>query len=197
MAINKKNLLGKDPIDVGIKDAVHVAIVSLVAGSAIPCGCRIKLNCDGQAITARDSDKDSFGVASPWSGRIARGSRFWALMDPDSVAAVEHTWDSDIDFSKKPKPVTENRTIAEFAKVCDVTYQEMLSACDSYINTDCKANYPGMLSEETVEEAVEKGFYLSDLWSEWAEETGYEFDNMGSECCPEYEYPRCLPFQWA
>ena len=195
MAINKKNLLGKNPIDVGIKDAVHVAIVSLVAGSAIPCGCRIKLNCDNQAIPARDGDKASFGVASPWSGRIARGERFWGLMDPDSVAAVEHTWDCDIDFSVKSKPVTENSTIARYAKDCGVTYQEMLSACNSYVETDRKANYPGTLSEETVEEAV--GGYFYDLWSEWAEETGYEFDNEGTECCPEYDYPDCLPFQWA
>ena len=78
-----------------------------------------------------------------------------------------------------------------------MTYQEMLSARNSYIQTDRKANYPGTLTEETVEEVVEKELYLSDLWSEWAEETGYEFDNIGSECCPEYEYPDVIPFQWA
>lgn len=195
MAINKKNLLGKNPIDVGIKDAVHVAIVSLVAGSAIPCGCRIKLNCDNQAIPARDGDKASFGVASPWSGRIARGERFWGLMDPDSVAAVEHTWDCDIDFSVKPKPVTENSTIASFAKDCGVTYEQMMQACDTCVRTDRPANYPGTLSQEAVEEATSNDCY--ELWSEWAEETGYEFDNEGTECCPEYAYPDGLPFQWA
>jgi len=195
VAINKKNLLGKNPIDVGIKDAVHVAIVSLVAGTALPCGCRIKLNCDNQAIPARDGDKDSFGVVSPWSGRIARGERFWALMDPDSVAAVEHTWDCDIDFSVKPKLVEENGYIADVAKKCGVTYEQMMQACKTFIDTERPANYPGTLSEETVEEETDSDD-LYTLWSEWSEETGYEFDNMGSECCPEYEYPDRLPFEW-
>ncbi len=28
-----------------------------------------------------------------------------------------------------------------------------------------------------------------DLWSSWSDEVGHEFENHGSECCPEYAYP--------
>ena len=34
------------------------------------------------------------------------------------------------------------------------------------------------------------------MWYEWANESGYEFDNHGSECCPEYAYPDDVPFEW-
>jgi len=190
--INKKKFLGKNPDDVGIKDAIHVAIVSVIAGSAIKTGSRVKLNNDGHAVSTYG--REGFGVADPFVGTVARGDRFWVLVDPDKVDTVNHTWELNIQFPTTVPEVKKNRTIQEVADAIGVKYEDLMQACTSYVNSDRKSPYPGMKTVDEVEAAVED-LYLSDLWSEWAEEVGYEFDNIGSECCPEHEYPDCIPFE--
>lgn len=190
--INKKKFLGKNPDDVGIKDAIHVAIVSVLAGSAIQTGSRVKLNNDGHAVCA--SGREGFGVADPFVGTVARGDRFWVLIDPDKVDTVSHTWEMNLQFPTTVPEVKKNRTIQEVADAIGVKYEDLMQACTSYVNTDRKSPYPGMKTVDEVEAAVEE-IELYELWSEWSEETGYEFYNIGSECCPEYEYPGCIPFE--
>lgn len=190
MAINKKKSLGREPDSLGEKDAVHVAIVSVVAGKPIQPGGRVRLAKDGMAEPG--GDNDSIGVADPWGGRIHRGKKFWLMMDIDSVSAVEHTWSCGIKFLTDNVVVEQNKYLAGMAKDLGVSYDDLMKACSDFVERDTKPPYPGTLSEEAADDAV----YRDDLYSEWADETGYEFPNLGTECCPEYEYPDCLPFSW-
>ena len=192
--INKKKFLGKNPDELGVKDAIHVAIVSCIAGQAIKGGGRVMLNKDGQAINA--SCNSGFGVADPFIGQIARGEHFWAMVDPQEVATVAHTWDHPVQFTASPAPVKKNACLDEVATLLGVTYEQLMHACGSYVRTDRKAPYPGNLTVDAGEEIIEKEIEISDMWYEWANESGYEFENMGSECCPEYEYPDDVPFEW-
>ena len=195
MAINKRKYLGKSPDELGVKDAIHVAIVSCVAGCAIKCGARVQLNRDGHAEECGDQERGGFGVADPFAGQIARGQKFWVMLDPDSVDTVSHSWDHKIEFPTNPVPVPQNRCLVDFAAALGVSYTDLMAACAYYVKTGHKHGYPGTLSQETAEEQAEK-HYLSDMWSEWSDESGYEFDNDGSECCPECSYPDEIPFQW-
>lgn len=190
MAINKKKSLGREPDRLGDKDAVHVAIVSMIASRPIQPGGRVRIANDGTAEPGDDSD--GIGVADPWGGRIHRGKKFWVLMDIDSVSAVEHTWSCGIQFKTENVVVKQNRYLEEIAREIGVSYDELMKACDDFLENDRLTDYGGVLSEGAALKAVR----LYDMWSEWAGETGYEFPNMGSECCPEYEYPDCLPFRW-
>jgi len=189
--INKKNQLGKTPEFSGKKDAIHVAIVALVAGCPLEPGTRIKLNAENFAVNAY-SKKESFGVADPYRVGIAKGSTFWALLDPEEVTSVEHTWTHKLDFSPPKVELKKNRQLLDDANRLGVTYEELITACSSYIVNEIKVPYPGMLTEEKAEES----FSMYDLWSEWAEEVGHEFENNGTNCCPEYDYPEVLPFKW-
>lgn len=191
--INKKKFLGKCPDQLGVKDAVHVAIVSCVAGRAISAGGRVRLDSNGHA---EECVQGGIGVADPFVGRISRGQNFWVMVDPSSVDSVSHSWDHDVVFPVNPVPVEANRYITKYAELMGVTYAQLLQACASYVKTGRLSPYPGTLSEETVDELVEGQLELNDMWYEWANESGHEFDNMGSECCPEYEYPDSIPFEW-
>jgi len=190
--INKRKYLGKCPDELGVKDAVHVAIVSCVAGSAIKPGNRVELNKDGQAVPS----EKGFGVADPFVEVIARGQNFWVMMDPDSVVTVSHSWEHSVPFTATPAPVKVNSYLERYAKAIGVTYSQLMQACSSYAKTDRKSPYPGVLPEETVDKKVELEVNVYDMWYEWANETGYEFDNEGTECCPEYTYPDGIPFEW-
>lgn len=191
--INKRKYLGKNPDELGVKDAIHVAIVSCVAGSAIKRGGRVTLNDNGHAEMC---DVGGFGVADPFIGDIARGEKFWVMMYPDSIASVAHAWEHPVEFPTAPAVVPKNKYLEKYAVILGVTYEYLMQACSSYVKTDRKSPYPGTLPENTVDELVNEQIELGDMWYEWSNETGYEFSNEGTECCPEYSYPDDIPFEW-
>lgn len=183
--INKKNVLGKEPEDIGQKDAIHTAIVSVRAGSPIRPGQRCKLNADREAVP----DDKGIGVADPFvSGVIVRGMPFWLLLGQTEVPNVRHVWDNGTDFTAPTVEVKQNRTLLRYAESFGVTYQQLMDAVATKVQSDKPAPYPGTKTAEEVEAANEK-VDRYDIYGEWADENLYEFPNEGTECCPEYEYP--------
>jgi hypothetical protein len=190
--INKKNLLGKTPDELGDKDAIHVAIVSVRAGSSIKPGQKCGLNKDREAV----ADSKGVGVADPFRKKtILRGESFWLLLNQDAVPNVRHEWEHpDVDFSAPTVEVKKNSVIQEAADVFGVTYEQVMAACAHVVEHDEPAVYPG--TKGTLPEDGED-FEKDDVFSEWADETLYEFENQGSACCPEYSYPDCDLFELA
>ena len=106
--INKKNVLGKAPEELGIKDAIHTAIVSVRAAQAMEPGTKCNLNSDREAIPS----SKGIGVADPFLKKtILRGQTFWMLLGQTEVPNVQHVWDHDIDFSPPTVEPKLNRTI--------------------------------------------------------------------------------------
>lgn len=189
--INKKNVLGKVPSEVGIKDAVHVAIVAVRAGSPVKPGERVAMNQYNEAVPSHKGP----GLADPFrESTIPVGECFWLLLGQSEVPNVQHTWEHPvISFAPPTRPVAQNKTLCRAAKALSVTYEQIMAACEEVSRTFAPAAYPGTISKDELEEAWDTCDRY-DLWSEWTEETGYEFDNRGTECCPEYEYPECPLF---
>lgn len=199
MAINKKRFLGVPPESAGLKDAIHVAIVSVVAGETLKAGQAFELNEHRHAVAARGRNKKTLtGVVDPFGDEfINRGEIVWGIVHPDHVERVEHHWETDVDFSAPVVPVQQNRLLAKAAELIGVSYSDLMKACASYVKTERPASYTGTLAETTVKTAIRDSYIeIGDIWSEWSSETGYEFYNAGSGCCPEYDYPDCLPFEW-
>ena len=184
--INKKNLLGHTPEELGTKDALHVAIVS--AGRTISPGTRCSLNEYREAVP----DAKGIGVADPFlKNDIPRGESFWMLLGGNEIPTVKHVWEHEkIDFSPPNREVQYNKYLLEYAKVLNITYEQLMDVCGKVVATGLAQPYPGNDPDFDFEEALEDEMY--DLWSSWADETNYEFENYGSACCPEYEYPEVL-----
>lgn len=186
MSINKKTFLGKVPVELGLKDAVHVAIVSLRAGQALSPGDSIKMNANGEAIWC--NAKESFGVVDPYrTNKIPRGGYFWCQMNMDEIENVKHVWSHKHSFDKPTVEFKPNQYLEGYAKNLGVTYEVLMSTLEEYQPNEDRVAYTGTLSEDELEEAQDD--LDSDIWYEWSRETGYEFDNIGTECCPEIEYP--------
>jgi len=192
--INKKILLGKVPQELGIKDAVHVAIVSVRAANAMKPGTKCSINTDGEA-TDCDGGKH-IGVADPFlKNTILRGQNFNLVLNPDIVDNVTHVWDHPkFTFEPPKKPVKLNYTIENAAKHFGVTYQQMMDALAYVLEHDSPADYPKEITEDELDNLLDD-FDRYDVWSEYAGEILYEFENMGSECCPEYAYPDSTLFK--
>ena len=188
--INKKNVLGKKPSELGLKDAIHTAIVSVRAASVIAPGQRCGLNEHREA----KPDVKGPGVADPFrKSNITRGQSFWLLLDQDSVPNVQHVWEHPkVDFTPPEREVELNCTIEELAKELGVTYQQLMDAVEHVVEHESPAEYKGTLTADELDAAQED---IYDLWSEWGSEVGHEFYNAGTECCPEYDYPDCGLFE--
>lgn len=184
--INKKNVLGKTPVAVGDKDAIHVAIFAVRAGRVIEPGQRCGLNEHREAVP---NDKGC-GVADPFMrDNAVVGDVFWLLLDQTEVPNVQHHWEHPtISFAPPDRDPPKNKTIAEAAEKLGLTYAQLIDACRKIVDEE-DVVYEGTLSFGDMEQALEddvEGYYV---FSEWADETGYEFQNNGTECCPECDYP--------
>jgi hypothetical protein len=187
--INKKNVLGKPPEELGDKDAIHVAIVSVRAAKAIQPGQRCSLNADREAIP-NDDKKTYVGVADPFRNRpILRGESFWLVLKQDAVDNVQHTWEHpEVDFTAPTVEVKKNKVIQATAESYKVSYEDAMAAAAYVAEHNKPARYHGTL--ESLE-SVTDDFDRYDFWSSWARESLHEFYNEGSDCCPEYDYPTC------
>jgi hypothetical protein len=185
--INKKNLLGKTPHDLNEKDAIHVAIVSVRAACAIEPGTKCGLNQFKEAIP----DSKGVGIADPWRRHtITRGETFWLLLNQDEVPNVKHVWEHPTaEFGVPTRDVLLNAILLDYANYLGITYKQLMDACEKVVESGRAVKYPG---NKTAEEREEAYIDKWQLWAEWAGETNYEFPNMGTECCPEYEYPQEL-----
>lgn len=181
--INKKNFLGSAPVELGTKDAVHVAIVSVRAGAPIKPGQRCSINEFGEAVPGKGP-----GVANPFVGEIGKGEPFWLLMNPTEVVSVSHTWEHPtVEFGLPTREVVRNTYLVRYADKLGISYEELMKACKRAVEGN-PIKYGGPLEEDELDEKIDR----YDIFSEWSEETGHEFDNHGSDCCPEYDYPEEL-----
>ena len=186
--INKKKTLGKTPLILGEKDAIHVAIVSVRAAKHIELGSWCKLNEHREAVSC--NRKEGIGIADPFLNKgINTGDNFWLMMDGSQVETVSHTWDHKVDFSAPDREIKLNKYLEDYAKQFGLTYQQLMKALDQLVeNENSSVMYEGTLNEENLDEALDSADSC-DMWYEWCNETGYEFENIGTGCCPEYEYP--------
>lgn len=191
--INKKNVLGKQPLDLGTKDAIHVAIVAVRAGAAINPGERCGLNGYNEAVP----DANGPGVADPFLKRtVTTGQAFWLLLDQDEVPNVRHEWDHPtVKFAPPTREVQLNRVIKYTADALGVTYQQVMDAAAHAVTNGKPTAYPGTKTRDEYDEAMDQ-VEIYDFWSEWAEESGHVFENHGTSCCPEYAYPECALFKF-
>lgn len=185
--INKQNLLGKTPDEAGTKDAVHVAIVSVRAGEYIARGQRFKMNEFNEAV----SDSNGFAVVDPFrKSDVTRGDVFWGLLDQREVPNVRHVWDHpEIKEFTPTRETQKNKSLQDCADKLKMTYEDLMSAVKTMVDGSTPL-YSGMLSKAEVMKLI-SDYEIEDyeMFSEWAGETGHEFENEGSACCPEYDYP--------
>jgi hypothetical protein len=191
VVINKKNVLGKSPAELGDKDAIHVAIVAVRAGKPIAPGSRVGLNEFNEAVP----DEKGPGVADPFlKSTILTGKSFWLLMAQTEIPNVQHHWDHpEIAFAAPTREVKRNATIQRFADDFGLTYERLMEDVGKVVETDRPVLYSGTKTQEEVEEALED---MYDLWSEWGDESLYDFPNDGTDCCPEYRHPECDLFSF-
>lgn len=186
--INKKNELGRVPEELGQKDALHVAIVSVRTGETLKPGDRVKMK-DGFAV--KSNVNDAIGVVDPFrkEDKILLGEDIWILLGLKEVPNVKHVWDHPTESFLPPEKgfLKYPKYFSELCKFHGVEPKVAVKAAFDYLKNGNKTKIPNVQKLEEFE------FY--DFWSEWAAIVDYEFENYGTYCCPEYDYPEEAPFE--
>src|SRR6185503_13211587 len=71
------------------RDAIHVAVIPMVAGEILTPGQHVGLAKDGRVIKSNDQ----VGVVDPYlKVSVRSGQRFWLFLYPGSITSLRHEW---------------------------------------------------------------------------------------------------------
>ena len=75
------------------RDAIHVAVMSVVAGERIKPGQKIGWLSDGEYKYRVGKSANPFGVADPFLSRdVMIGETFLCFINPNDISAFKHDW---------------------------------------------------------------------------------------------------------
>lgn len=82
--------------DVGGRDAVHVAVVSVTAGEPMRPGEHVMLEdakADPLVAIFADVGEETIGIVDPFLERkVKKGQRFWLYLYPRTITSLRHNW---------------------------------------------------------------------------------------------------------
>jgi hypothetical protein len=128
--------LGQQPTG-DTRDAIHIAIVSVIAGTQLKPGAHVGLLPDGTAAMALSP----IGIVDPFlTSAVLKGERFWLLLYQNTVTGMRHHW-SHPSF-KEEEVKTESfskRWLSGYAITLDKSYDELISEIEAgaiYVGSD-------------------------------------------------------------
>jgi len=167
MAKDNAQTLGQRLGHTGVRDAVHVPIISAKAAHELRPGQHVILNADG-SVSSCLTENTSLGVVDPYiNGIIKPGDSVWVFVRPGSISTLTHHWTHPkvVDITEVvPDKEKARIRLQEFAEnELGVTLDRMLSAIEACRTDDGDALYSH--SYESL--SVYDGF-----WSDYEMYTG-------------------------
>jgi hypothetical protein len=130
------------PDDVGGRDAVHVAVVSAIAGEKLSPGQDVSLIADTFGEGRAAGRGKTIGIVDPFlKADLQPDQRFWLFLYPRTITGLRHLWTHpdfpDGKMAEVFAPPTERlaseRWITEWAGSYGVSCQEMIERATDYI----------------------------------------------------------------
>jgi hypothetical protein len=114
------------------RDAIHVAVVPLIAGQKIYRGDNFKLSSTDYrvAYSTREGAEDAIGIVDPFLKDyiVKKGEQFWGLLFPNTVTGMRHHWQHP-SFDNAKTDMTESEIwLRDFADKWHFNFQEMINA---------------------------------------------------------------------
>ncbi len=146
------------------RDAVHIAIVPVVAG------CQLR---PGQGIGFRNNGNteivigvpNPIGIVDPFykGGFIEEGQRFWMLLLPNTITSLRHEWTHPA-FKEETLPVKDTsyaqQRMERFAKYIHSTVEDVLETLAEGVK-----NGDVYVGDDTTQEKYNE--HADDLWDDY------------------------------
>lgn len=98
MSSETLSLIGKRPTGKEGRDAVHFAVIPMIAGAFLRKCDRVKFAEGSKEICVQEWDGDEkgqvVGVVDPFIefGYVPKGERFWLFLMPQTITSLRHEW---------------------------------------------------------------------------------------------------------
>lgn len=102
--------LGRCPNATSERDAIHVAVIPMVASEMLRPGQRVGVIADGAA----GPSADVVGIVDPYlTDVVPKGELFWLCLLPGTVTGMRHHWRHPIFDEGQPHVIAKNKMSAE------------------------------------------------------------------------------------
>lgn len=119
--------LGQTPEASDERDAVHVAIVPVLAGERLLPGQRVGLLNPGTVCR----QEPHIGIVDPFAGLVEEGQRVWLLLFPNSIRGMRHHWEHPAFPDDRTIKASEAET---WLKIYAARYNEHENPQDAFVN---------------------------------------------------------------
>lgn len=159
--MKREIVLGTKPEDNGIRDAVHVPVISAIAHTSLARGIYIGIiEKEGKIIS---DFENPIGIVDPFypTPIVTIYDEFWICLYPQTITSLRHVWEHPV-----LKTITTCNTIdgdtidksklwiTNFASLMNKSYDDLVSAAEMYLN----GNYVYDNTERY------KDFNFKDFW---------------------------------
>lgn len=135
------------PDDAGGRDAVHVAVVSAIAGQTLRPGDDVGFKTPtATAVGEQEAfiDGAPLGIVDPFiKGFVEKGKRFWLYLYPRTITGLRHQWTHPAfpeavegeSYGTPGEKLKSQRWITEWADQYGVTFTDMVEAAKQHLKT--------------------------------------------------------------
>lgn len=124
------------PDDAGGRDAVHVAVISVIAGQTLSAGVNVGFKTP-QILPGEQevfADGAPIGIVDPFiQGYVDKGQRFWLYLYPRTITSLRHEWthpaftnDASIIYNPPNQRLEAEKWIRNFIAISDCPQYEIL-----------------------------------------------------------------------
>jgi hypothetical protein len=125
------------------RDAIHLAVISVIAGETLRPGDNVYLSDQGLAFL--NSKEYCVGIVDPFlNTHIKAGQHFWLIIYPRTITSLRHVWEHPLlpsETTKAPQSFTKQITeeekstqwIEEFAQKLGISYKVLMNGAFQWL----------------------------------------------------------------
>ena len=117
------------------RDAIHVAVMSVVAAEPLKPGQHIGFTEHGYRVTSKPAGGYKLlGIVDPFLPKgVKEGDRFWMMLYPNTITSLKHLWSHpDIANDGRATSSASEKWLRDFADAVDADYDEMMRVAASH-----------------------------------------------------------------
>ncbi len=113
------------------RDAIHLAVIPVVAYETMKPGERVRLTKKGEATIAT-VEEECVGIVDPFLySKVVYGQRFWCVLNPRTITSLRHVWSHPAFPEEVPVPDAPVETDA--VKAAAATIRDMAADLDTSV----------------------------------------------------------------